>query len=300
MKNLIEKYFKGETSLQEEAELKAYFLSGNVEETLLEYQPLFQFFEKEKMQGISVNFEEKFFEKMEGQATISQLIEKYFEGNSTQEEEATIKAYFNKDEIEESLKMYQPLFQHFENEKAHEVSVGFNERLFEKLEGQSDISQLVEKYFEGATNLEEEGKLKDYFNSDEVKDSLKQYQPLFQYFEQEKAQHVSADFDNKLFEKIESAGAKIVPMRTFRRRLMRVAAVAAVLLGAYMFLQEPVGPPDNGPVAIDWSAHEINDEQLAYEETVKALRLLSSKLNKGKNRTAVEVAKAEPVTKYLN
>lgn len=300
MKNLIEKYFKGETSLQEEAELTAYFRSGNVDESLLEYQSLFQFFPQAKELKVSEGFEGTLFKKLESTSTdIAALIEKYFEGNSSQEEEAAIKAYFNEGTVDESLKMYQPLFQHFENETANEVSADFDEQFFKKMEHQNSIQLLVDKYFEGSTTLEEEKELKNYFSTNEIDNSLEQYQPLFQYFETKKTQQVSKDFDKKFFEKVENSGAKIVPMKRFQRRLMRVAAVAAVLLGTFILFQ-PTTPSGQGTVAIDWSAHEINDEQLAYEETVKALRLLSSKLNKGKNKTAKEVAKAEPVTRYLN
>ena len=45
---LLNKYFAGETSLQEEQTLKAYFNSDAVDASLKSYQPLFQFFKKEK------------------------------------------------------------------------------------------------------------------------------------------------------------------------------------------------------------------------------------------------------------
>ena len=45
---LLNKYFAGETSLQEEQTLKAYFNSDAVDLSLKSYQPLFQFFKKEK------------------------------------------------------------------------------------------------------------------------------------------------------------------------------------------------------------------------------------------------------------
>jgi hypothetical protein len=48
IKILIEKYFEGETSLEEEAELSAYFNSDRVGEELKTYQPLFAFFKIEK------------------------------------------------------------------------------------------------------------------------------------------------------------------------------------------------------------------------------------------------------------
>ncbi|MBW2960607.1 hypothetical protein [Mesonia aestuariivivens] len=45
---LLNKYFEAETTLAEEKELEAYFLSGNVAPELEEYIPLFSFLEKER------------------------------------------------------------------------------------------------------------------------------------------------------------------------------------------------------------------------------------------------------------
>ncbi|MEN9611744.1 MAG: hypothetical protein RLZZ628_2558 [Bacteroidota bacterium] len=48
IKILIEKYFEGETSLEEEAQLSVYFNSDRVGEDLKKYQPLFVCFKMEK------------------------------------------------------------------------------------------------------------------------------------------------------------------------------------------------------------------------------------------------------------
>lgn len=45
---LLEKYFEGETTLQEEKELKAYFSSNNVAPYLDVYVPMFTNFQKQK------------------------------------------------------------------------------------------------------------------------------------------------------------------------------------------------------------------------------------------------------------
>ena len=48
MNQLLEKYFRAETSLEEEKKLTAYFLSGEIDEHHKQYAPLFGFFEEEK------------------------------------------------------------------------------------------------------------------------------------------------------------------------------------------------------------------------------------------------------------
>ena len=47
---------------------------------------------------------------------IEQLIERYFEGLTTSEDEATLRHFFMSDEVPEKMKMYKPLFVYFETE----------------------------------------------------------------------------------------------------------------------------------------------------------------------------------------
>ena len=47
---------------------------------------------------------------------IEQLIERYFEGLTTSEEEATLRRFFTSDEVPEKMQMYKPLFVYFDTE----------------------------------------------------------------------------------------------------------------------------------------------------------------------------------------
>ncbi len=59
-KTLIEKYFAGETTLEEERSLKAYFRNeASVEDGLKGYAPLFRFFEKEQARVLPAGFEQQ-------------------------------------------------------------------------------------------------------------------------------------------------------------------------------------------------------------------------------------------------
>ena len=48
IKQLLEKYFDGQTSIQEEKELKNYFSSKNIVSELMQYQDMFGYFSKEQ------------------------------------------------------------------------------------------------------------------------------------------------------------------------------------------------------------------------------------------------------------
>lgn len=88
-------------------------------------------------------------------------------------------------------------------------------------------------------------------------------------------------------------------MKAWGRNLLRIAAIGAVLIVAALFLRKPAAKPLQ-QAEIDWSKYEITDEQLAYEETVKALKLVSEKLNSGSKKAADEVKKIKKVSKYFN
>jgi hypothetical protein len=48
IKSLLDKYFEGQTTLEEERHLSTYFNSTDIDRRLQQYQPLFQFFKAEK------------------------------------------------------------------------------------------------------------------------------------------------------------------------------------------------------------------------------------------------------------
>ncbi len=65
IKSLLDKYFEGESSLEEEAQLKAYFNGAGVAPEFLPFQPLFQFFEAEKEASLSDGFEQNLLRKLQ-------------------------------------------------------------------------------------------------------------------------------------------------------------------------------------------------------------------------------------------
>lgn len=159
------------------------------------------------------------------------------------------------------------------------------------------MKDILEKYFNGETSLEEEKKLRAFFRTEEVPEELKPFALLFQTFDNEEGMKVSPNFEGRLFAELEE-DTKVLRMRTWPTYLMRIAAVGAVLLAAFFALRPMQAP--GGSHEIAWEKYEITDEEIALEETKKALLLLSSKLNRGKSKTIEEVSKTEKVTKYFN
>ena len=66
-----------------------------------------------------------------------------------------------------------------------------------------NIHQLLDKYWEGETSLDEEKTLKAYFNQEEVATDLQQFAPLFQYLNVAEEPALSDRFDQELMSKLE-------------------------------------------------------------------------------------------------
>ncbi len=95
------------------------------------------------------------------------------------------------------------------------------------------IEQLLERYWQGITTLEEENILRAFFSQDDVPESLSAYRDLFVYQNEAAADRLGEAFDRKILERI--GERKTVKVRrlsfAFRLRpLYKAVAVVAVLL----------------------------------------------------------------------
>lgn len=68
--HLLEKYWEGETSLQEEETIKQYFNNGNVAPELEQFQSLFQYFKEEQDVMISDDFEKRLLNQIENETKV--------------------------------------------------------------------------------------------------------------------------------------------------------------------------------------------------------------------------------------
>ena len=121
------------------------------------------------------------------------------------------------------------------------------------------IENLVEKYFEGETTIAEEKELQTYFSSEDVAQHLEQYKAMFGYFSSAKEQK----FEQK------------IPLQSKKRNVawLSIAASVVVLLGMFTFY--------NYDVNQNQDLGTYDDPQKAFEETQKALNLLSKNVNVG-------------------
>jgi hypothetical protein len=130
------------------------------------------------------------------------------------------------------------------------------------------IDQLLNKYWNCETSLEEEQQLREYFRGREIPEQLKETAALFRYFDTHKKKSLSdAEFDSAILKKIKTPKGKVVRLIY---NSMRIAAGIAVLVVATWFVREEIRK--STPQA---EADTYDDPKLALEETKKALLMIS-------------------------
>lgn len=107
----------------------------------------------------------------------------------------------------------------------------------------TDIRNLVDRYFEGNTSVEEEKILHRYFSGDTLPEDLEMLAPLFRFMADESTARAAL---NEI-EQENKAAIRRVPL--LLKKLRTIAAVAAVLLIAVVLVTRPGKSPANGNYA---------------------------------------------------
>ncbi|MFV8442639.1 hypothetical protein [Flavobacterium sp. LB2P44] len=133
------------------------------------------------------------------------------------------------------------------------------------------VEQLLEKYFDGETTIQEERDLQDYFLSEDVAPHLAAYKLLFEHFAATRAQQ----FEQEM---LPFEGQRI-PHRDRKQNVvwLSIAASVAILLGvgSYVFYNS------ESVVSQSKDLGTYDDPKVALKATQKALSLLSNKVNVG-------------------
>ena len=93
------------------------------------------------------------------------------------------------------------------------------------------IEQLLERYWQCETSLQEESILRSFFSQEEVPAELQQYKALFTY-EIQKEDTLGDDFDMRILEQIgeETPKAKTITLTGRLMPLFKAAAIVAIIL----------------------------------------------------------------------
>ena len=91
------------------------------------------------------------------------------------------------------------------------------------------IEQLLERYWQGETTLQEESILRSFFSQQDIPEQLRKFQPLFTL---EREEPLGDDFDERMLAMTgeEMPKAKIVSLTSRLKPLFKAAAIVAILL----------------------------------------------------------------------
>ena len=123
------------------------------------------------------------------------------------------------------------------------------------------IENLLEKYFEAETSIQEEAILQEYFAQEEVPKHLEQYKEMFNFFS-----NSSLETSNRAIQLTKES------KKTISIKWLSIAAMLVFFVGIYSVYQQ--------------NESEKEEARLAYIETQKALDLISNSLNKGTGAVA--------------
>ena len=128
------------------------------------------------------------------------------------------------------------------------------------------IEQLLERYWQGETTLQEESILRAFFCQPDVPEHLRKYQPLFVL---EKEEPLGDDFDERMLGMIEEdkPKAKVVTLTSRLMPLFKAAAIVAIIL--------TLGNAAQAPWNYGWDNPKDEYAKFHQEQTVDSVNLLN-------------------------
>ena len=126
------------------------------------------------------------------------------------------------------------------------------------------IENLLEAYFDGNTNIEEERILQKYFSQEIVPVHLQEYKLMFDYFAKNKAEKSNQTI-------------QVTPKKkTWKMNWLSIAASLILLFAIYKIV----------PTTDSFTDIERAEAERAYVESQKAFELISKSLNRGNGTIA--------------
>ncbi len=140
------------------------------------------------------------------------------------------------------------------------------------------IEELLNKYWNCETSLEEEQQLREYFRGTQIPGQLKDTAALFRYFESHKKKTLTdSGFDAGMLRKIKTPAGGTVTRLLYNS--MRIAAGIAVLVLATFLVRNEIRKSTPKEVVDTY-----DDPKLALEETKKALLMISKTFGTAKDK----------------
>lgn len=166
------------------------------------------------------------------------------------------------------------------------------------------IEQLLESFYEGATSIEEERVLFDFFQGTDVPESMKDEQQLFLKLYRSEEIAVPFGLESKLENLIDELDkdnkSDTKPARPKIKSInwkwvSGIAASIVIFISAGLFFHKSFDKKSDFVVQDTYS-----DPKEAYRETQKTMLLVSNKLNKGLQQVETVQGNVDKVNKIMN
>jgi hypothetical protein len=134
---------------------------------------------------------------------------------------------------------------------------------------EEDLKRLIDRYYSGESTEEEEIVLKEYFRKDNIPEGYEAEKVIFGYYSEfEDIPEPSVDFEARILAGIDASERHGI--KKYLLPLVSAAAGLLLLAGSYFYFTGRAEPADT-----------FKDPQMAYTETIRILRDVSSQLNRG-------------------
>lgn len=146
------------------------------------------------------------------------------------------------------------------------------------------FNELIKKYWDGTSSLEEENQLRAYLKSSEGAEKHPEEASLFGFFNLQK--EIGTDITEFPIDKLEEP--KVRKLISFTN-VRNIAAALLLVLGAYFVWNNNITPPETDHYASNWT--EVDDPKEALKITKQALAFLSHKVDKSERILTQNIAK---------
>lgn len=152
------------------------------------------------------------------------------------------------------------------------------------------IEQLLERYWQCETSLEEESQLRAFFSKEEVPAHLLPYKDLFVYQLVQRETGLGEDFDARILAQIERPVVKAKRLTWAGRfmPLLKAAAVVALMLSLGNVAQHTFFANETLDYNYDAYTDTYDDPEVAYKQVSSALMILSEGINKSQDRNLAD------------
>lgn len=158
------------------------------------------------------------------------------------------------------------------------------------------IEQLLERYWQCETSLEEESKLCAFFLKEEIPAQLLPYKDLFVYQQVMRETGLGEDFDARILDRIERPVVKAKRLTWTGRLLplLKAAAVVALMLSLGNVAQHTFFANETLDYNYETYKDTYDDPEVAYKQVSSALMMLSERINESRDRNLADSVRGNP------